>query len=599
MGQKKLAGMFTKFNSRQAANTASCTEAMVLEQKCEPKQLISAFYSDSYLANTLDHHKEEIDRKRTRAPQLEGREKRRKKAEAEDDDLGLSLGAPRVVDMSVGDDEGLRYIDKLRQHVKPDVMPNKEQYRALINIIRTHPLHGSKEVALQAFSLLEKLTLWHPAISIGRHTSGTGAAGQAYLLVNEQSWSLMDDANRRVGRFERDVLAKPGAVRLRNTEYLAHLVQLALGASLGLTESDGDGQRTEAGAAGAFGELLMLKYLLGECERDLRCRLLVFQQAGRADEDASAFERRQALLQNSLVYRAINAGLEYWPQNIKGEGGEKTALTLPKLVRGLMQIIAAGPAAEAGGASGPPAAEGLVFSRQELAGMAASLLSLLLELFGTLEDGGSSHSKSKTRVGQNRNHERRCLDHYMVESIATPGPLCILKTAEQKRTFFHALPPRDACRLLGLIMALKRVELDTDAADAFVSMKHARELYTNPTDIHTYLDVDALEVLQWLHSHFVWALKIFASRQAAAGAHALENLAALVASLVKAAVRRACQQTELQAHQLGQLEAATSQVVETLLAKSAEGGQSSLCPASLAALGGAMNLVKSAKALVG
>lgn len=280
------------------------------------------------------------------------------------------------------------------------------------------------------------------------------------------------------------------------------------------------------------GDLELLHYLIEVMDQDTNARLAVHTAlAERPDAQTDAgSSRRASLLTNSLVWRIYSGSF----------AGSDAQL---QLVRGLVQLIAIGgngstpegddeemAAAEEEPEDDAPAGA-CVFTRSELAALAARLLNMLLQVYGAAEASGAFLSTGKHRSAST-NH-RMALDLCLLDAFWSQNGLC--KGPDGARALLRALAPRDTLRMLGLLAAQKFAHTyDASALGTFgravgdlVEYMHTTHsmMTSRASDIDSFFEVDLCPVLASLHREVSRAIKTYKT---------IDHLAVMVGAIVAA-----------------------------------------------------------------
>ncbi|CAL8469358.1 g8899 [Coccomyxa elongata] len=499
------------------------------------------------------------------------RKRTRRTSPADDDQMDTNLETlvndSVPVDMSKGDADGLAYLDRLNMLVGSDSMPRMIDYHRLINIIRSHGLHGTSELALRAFCLLEKISSLHPAVEVQDRPSGP------VVVTNTSAWApigLVDpESHASPSKLMEDAydLEKSGTY-LAESGLLPHL----LTAMHQLTFASAENTTKQFDHKRAYGEVLLLKYVLGELLVDARARLRVF-----AAYAPSA--SRSSLLQNSQLWRLLKSDMNCPLKDMVTMLVELTGNRPGPDFDDMEGICAAGEAAAA-----TSAGQGGL-GKAECASMACLLLNLVLELFGTAEDASLFDCKSEVRsvpVGRFANC-RAELDGLLLPLVT--GSTTVLPSLPQKAAFLNALQPRDRLRLLGMVVAKKRVKRKDDAYAALDAalwqLDHA------PCEAERFTDFAAADALRYLADEMArsedLAQKVLCARDSAPSP---DGLALLVSALLGAGAGLLPTGSE-RAEALNRLTGVADEVTSRLLERHKKGGTGALAQESLAALAAA------------
>ncbi len=302
------------------------------------------------------------------------------------------------------------------------------------------------------------------------------------------------------------------------------------------------------------GDLMLFQYLITVMEQDSAVRLTVYSQLGgklpgchhnsteeeeegeeeeeAANNDTTKMEGpRRALLENSLVWRLF--------------AGQLVSSTIQKdLIIGLVGLLVATADAAANDADIDEAedepeddapAGACVFTRPELAALAARLLRLFLSVFGAAEASGAFFATGKHRSA-GVNH-RMALDGYLLEALGSEKGIC--KTPDAARSLLRALPPHDSLRLIGLFAAQKfsKTYSEADVHGNFKSLvgdigqylHDMNNMLSRGTDVATFFQVDLCPVLASLHREPSRAIKTYKTADYIAGM--ISSIASAAAAL--------------------------------------------------------------------
>ncbi|KAK2080956.1 hypothetical protein QBZ16_000810 [Prototheca wickerhamii] len=299
----------------------------------------------------------------------------------------------------------------------------------LVLILRCDGLHTSRQLACRSLEVLTGvLDSWPPAVR------AAGPNNSSVLEWNEQgvwtplgaepsslTWktllsSDMAAAGAAEGTGDRN---RAGGHRLPSS--LALLLHLLEGASQPTSR-----QRPQ-------GDVMLLQYLVRVLRRDLEARVQVYDSIPPASAGGAASPlqgRRVAVLQHSLLARIYCDLMQPLAKEKRAEFVRQLVLSIGALA----QPDAAQPDA--------------LLSRAEVAALAATLLRMLLELFGRLEAAGVYNRLSRGRAGAAVNF-RMELDQRVISCLLGPdtsGP-------EGLAAVLEAQGPQDRFRCINLLLA--------------------------------------------------------------------------------------------------------------------------------------------------
>ncbi|KAK9908018.1 hypothetical protein WJX75_001624 [Coccomyxa subellipsoidea] len=550
---------------------------VVLEERISDKEAISANAANDCDLLYRSHAEKVVNKRRDakieyhKSAAVSSRSLRRQSPAGDDPaggDLESLVNDSAPVDMSKGDADGLAYLDRLHMLIGPDRMPRMVDYHRLISIVRSHGLHGTPELALRALSLLQRISCLHPPVEVQERSGGP------VLVTNNLAWAP-------IGIVDTESRASPSKVTEdaydleRDGTFLAEsgLLPHLLTAMQNLISSPTSDKSAQFDCKRAYGEVLLLKYVLGQLMVDTRARLQVFA----AHEPSNS---RSSLLQNSLLWRLLKSDIN---------------CPLKDMVRMLVELIGGRAAANAANcmdadgcsnaASNKASREERAMGETECAAMARMLLNLILELFGTAEHASLFNAKSATRAvstGRFCNY-RAELDGFLLQLLT--GSTTVLPSLPQKAQFLNALHARDRQRLLGMVVAKKRVKRNDDD---YAALDGALWMVENAScEAEGYIDFDAADALQYLADEMAksedLAQKVLCLRD---GAPSSNSLALLVSSLLGASAALLPSGPE-SAEALTRLGAVGDDLTSRLLERHRKGASGMLAQESLAALAAA------------
>lgn len=169
-------------------------------------------------------------------------------------------------------------------------------------------------------------------------------------------------------------------------------------------------------------------------------------------------------------------------------------------------------------------------TRRELAALGSRLLTAMLRLYGAAEAAGhflavSNHRASATNL-------RMALDCLMLKAFWSNDGVC--HTPEASRALLRALPPRDALRMLGLVVAQKFAATFDHAAPSYLTLVadirgvlgEAAGMLDRGGDAASFYEVDTCAAVASLHKEPLRSVTTYRSA---------DHLAALVGGFAAAA----------------------------------------------------------------
>jgi hypothetical protein len=302
------------------------------------------------------------------------------------------------------------------------------------------------------------------------------------------------------------------------------------------------------------GDLLLFQYIISVLEQDTEVRMSVYTELGGkrpGDDDTDNHDYdydqakgngdnankhyntskmegpRRAVLENSLAWR-------FFAGQLVGAGIQR------ELIRGLVGLIVcndimAGNDGDIDAAEDEPEddapAGACIFTRPELAALAARLLRILLSIFGAAEASGAFLATGKHRSAGG-NH-RMALDSYLLEALASEKGVC--KTPEASRALLRVLAPRDCLRLIGLLAAQRFSKTYSEAdvqgnfskliGDIGPYLHTTNSMLGRGTDVKSFFQVDICPVLASLYREPSRAIKTYKSA---------DYIASMIASIASA-----------------------------------------------------------------
>ncbi|KAL4855002.1 Cilia- and flagella-associated protein 45 [Chlorella vulgaris] len=352
----------------------------------------------------------------------------------------------------------LRYLDAFR-HLQQQAFQQGAAFEArhlelLVLILRSDVLHAIGDVSHQAYSLLCAYLHRFPYATLAPTGEAEGGEGRLLLLLDEgAAWQplaaitdpsglsrryILEEAvkdaghNYRLDHSSSSLLASGGRKKGGQLRTCLELLRLCAERAVDSIDEDHNG------------DVLLLRYLCSLLHQDLTARLAV--AAAWADVGEEGVQRRRAaLLRNSLLWRI-------WLDE------QETDKTRQEVVRLLMKLVV-GVASEAElqevdgeqalAEEGAELAAPCCCTPRELAGTAATLLNLLLDLFGAAEAAGGFCGSGPHRM--HRFNARLRLDRWMRELFWKNESESLCATDDMSRTFLAALAPAHRLRLLSLV----------------------------------------------------------------------------------------------------------------------------------------------------
>lgn len=409
---------------------------------------------------------------------------------------------------------------------------------ALVLIIRNDVVHQNTHVSRAAHASLMAYFKIRPYAKLGHYTSAAGNSKQTPFVSTSGTNVWLPMEKERTAFTSKFIMLPDMAIAGRNyrTEHSTgtiaprHLRDVVWGCPAELLLHCVE-KALQSAEVDFNGDLLLFQYLISVMEQDSEVRLAVYSQLGGklpgsdtkeedTDKSNSKMEGpRRAMLENSLAWRLFAGQLV--STNIQRE-----------LIRGLASLLVstadtAGNDGDIDEAEDEPEddapAGACVFTRPELAALAARLLRILLSIFGTAEASGAFLSTGKHRSA-GINH-RMALDSYLLEALASEKGVC--KTPEALRSVLRVLPPRDCLRLVGLLAAQKfsktYSEMDVQGAfskligDIGTYLHDMNNMLNRGSDVATFFQVDLCPVLASLYREPSRAMKTYKSADYLAG----------------------------------------------------------------------------------
>jgi hypothetical protein len=392
---------------------------------------------------------------------------------------------------------------------------------ALALVTRCDVVHARSGVSRAAAAALAAHLAARPYARLER----AGAGGAPRVVTDARAaWVPLDDANRRGFTWEHLMVpdmalsgrafaaerrggapppppagGRTGARRATRWATPLELVQHCVDAARLSDKEDRNG------------DLLLWEYLLRVLEQDLAARLEAHAalrpeaEAAAAAGDGARAARRKVLLQHSLAWRVLACDYAS-PEQRRG------------LVRGLAALVVADAEAAAGGApaGGDDAlaaaeeepeddapAGACVFTRRELAALAARTLRAMLSLHGAAEGAGDFFAAGKHRAAA-VNH-RTALDAALLDELWMESG--VVRAPGAGAALLRALAPRDALRLLGLHLGRRFAKTYADQvgpfkklfADIAPALEAAAAAPGRGTELATFFEADLVASLASLH----------------------------------------------------------------------------------------------------
>lgn len=412
-------------------------------------------------------------------------------ADAESDRL-LSLGSQQeTTDKADGDTSGFDVLQQARQLIRPEIAFSREQYKHLIAIMRAHHLHQAPDLSLQAYSLLQQLMKLHPPCKVVNSEDG-----KPCLVHNSQAFDLAERTRSSAMGLYMSAFNVENLIDLPLPfEVLLHWAECAHMAVISPSQPQ------------HYGELLAWKWAVQTLEQDGRARVQVFNAWGKADKPGLRITL-DSLLTSCQLWRIISSDMAVPWTGIA---------SVETLVQTLARTIASAAAANVHPCIGQ-------LSSIDIGSIAARLLNALLLVLGTAEEAGMLF-KGNNRRRSIAGNERIALDKALLHCFTHD-----LASAKKQCTLLAALAPTDCMRLIGLLVAQRRV-LRAEDKDTYPSLCTASRLLNNPGSAERPLYVQPLEVLQYLSTELFTSN--FSSKTV--GPFGLEGIVRIVAQLVHAA----------------------------------------------------------------
>lgn len=424
---------------------------------------------------------------------------------------------------------------------------------ALVLIMRNDVVHQNTHVSRAAHASLMAYFKIRPYVKLGHYTSAAGDSQQQTPFVSTSGPNVWLPMEKDRTAFTSKFIMLPDMAisgRMYKTEHSTgsiaprHLRDVKWGCPAELLLHCVE-KALQSAEVDFNGDLLLFQYLITVIEQDSEVRLAVYSQLGGKmpghDVDIEELEDdsnknstmkmegpRRALLENSLAWRLFAGQLV--SVNIQRE-----------LIRGLASLLAwttdtTGTGGDIEEAEDEPEddapAGACIFTRPELAALAARLLRILLSIFGAAEASGAFLATGKHRSA-GINH-RMALDSYLLEALASEKGVC--KTPEALRSVLRGLSPQDCLRFVGLLAAQKfsKTYSQADVQGAFNKLIGDIGLYLHATnnmlnrgtDVDTFFQVDLCPVLASLHREPSRALKTYKN---------VDYLASMIATIATAA----------------------------------------------------------------
>mmetsp|Transcript_20197 Transcript_20197/g.56009 ORF Transcript_20197/g.56009 Transcript_20197/m.56009 type:complete len:552 (-) Transcript_20197:437-2092(-) len=476
------------------------------------------------LDNIFGHYHESVEHLHKLQRLTDEREKERSARNRRDslDDFELHPHLEHSMETSA-DEFGSKYVEIFQMLMqRGSGCPARTSQKQLLTIIANSHLHKSRLVSVRAALALAQLNKMFPPTTLEVDDEGKPAslnvnagAWEPQSIREIKVWSSMGERNRR---------GQPMPL-----DYWQILLQFTSWACE-LEAGEEPGKRV--------GGLLMLEQVVAAIRDDF-CRRMELFVARKSV--VKKLELPTGLLKSSFLGRLLETGEEI-----------QNSHTVGCFIGNLVEAVG-------GTVRGEPPDDGTgrdrqLHNRHNLGHVALTLLQMMLEYYGVLEDSGCFQSRASGRIY--RCNLRVDIDKQMMEAFKKR-----LSDSKERTAFLWALAPRDRIRFIGALVATMRAKRATDGR-SYPQLCAVDQFYDAlDTELNEYVDVDTLEVLQYVAADVNYAAQI-------KGINTREGLAMVTSQLVHAAVDVAAQQANPELT-LKRLKTAFCETADSIMSKQA------------------------------